>query len=157
MTFLYIALPVIIGFCLCGAWFGLCALFSALLKKYGAAFAAFGFRSVCCGVKNNGGIYSAKIRTYSNFALRCGNVGCGPFICRSRKFIYSAPPPFLERSCFGLLPAVLLWRFPSGCLCREHFLRSFALRLYSPSALALPTNRREILLSALWRTPPSVQ
>ena len=37
MTFLYIALPVIIGFCLCGAWFGLCALFSALLRKYGAA------------------------------------------------------------------------------------------------------------------------
>lgn len=37
MTFLYIALPVIIVFFLCGAWFGLCALFSALLKKYGAA------------------------------------------------------------------------------------------------------------------------
>lgn len=37
MTFLYIALPVIIGFCLCGAWFWLCALFSALFKKYGAA------------------------------------------------------------------------------------------------------------------------
>lgn len=37
MTFLYIILSVIIGFCLCGAWFGLCALFSALLKKYGAA------------------------------------------------------------------------------------------------------------------------
>ena len=37
MTFLYIILSVIIGFCLCGAWFRLCALFSALLKKYGAA------------------------------------------------------------------------------------------------------------------------
>ncbi len=37
MTFLYIILSVIIGFCLCGAWFGLCALFSALLRKSGAA------------------------------------------------------------------------------------------------------------------------
>lgn len=37
MTFIYIILCVAGGFCLCGAWFGLCALCSSLLKGRGEA------------------------------------------------------------------------------------------------------------------------
>lgn len=37
MTFIYIILCVAGGFCLCGAWFGLCALCSSVLKGRGEA------------------------------------------------------------------------------------------------------------------------
>ena len=37
MTFIYIILCVAGGFCLCGAWFGLCALCSSVLKGCGEA------------------------------------------------------------------------------------------------------------------------
>lgn len=127
MTFLYIILSVAGSFCLCGMWFGLCVLCSSLLKKCGAA-ARFAPLAHPLPLPRRFILLPDLFRRSTDMLKFC--------LAAQRRFFLRRLPPqspraaakgavFLEKSFFGALRTALLWKFHSGCLCRERFLLCF--------------------------------
>ena len=118
MTFLYIILSVAGSFCLCGMWFGLCVLCSSLLKKCGAAarFAPLAASAPFAAALYFTAGFIPQEHGYAQI-LPCGAAAL--FSAAAKGAV------FLEKSFFGALRTALLWKFHSGCLCRERFLLCF--------------------------------
>ena len=198
MTFIYIILCVAGGFCLCGAWFGLCALCSSVLKGRGEAAR---LAPLLAGVP-----FAAVLKVTAGFIPQnfehAQNLLCAAAVLisvfasaavvnlsteRRRLFgkelfwwalggAFMEVPQrlFMQGALFAALryfavPNAGLWAvFCNGAVwcfgiiaqaaiakqrpCKR-FLRSFALRLYSPSALALPISKPEFSRFA-WRRMP---